>query len=137
VKSATIEDLPLLVEMGRAFHAASSDRDIEFDDRSFGRMLTDMMHSDDACVFVADDGFICGVVMPLPYLVKSFLVAQECLWWAKKSGAELQARFIEWAHEKGASRIVISHREGRNKAFSRLLRRRGFVPYEHYYQRSI
>lgn len=137
MKEATVEDLPILIEMGRSFHASSSDRDIEFDDRGFGRMLTAMMESEKACIFVADDGFICGVVSPLPWLDKTYLVASEVLWRAKKSGARLQARFIEWAREKGASRIVISHREGRNEAFARLLRRRGFVPYEHYYQRSI
>lgn len=137
MRQATEADIPRLIEMGREFYSHSTDAHIGFDEAGTVQMFTAMIRSASACVFITEDGFICGILTTVPYLDKSHVIAQECFWWAGKSGSALLTAFEHWAEEKGASQINISHREGRTAAFQRLYRMRRFAPHEHYYTRAV
>ena len=138
IRLATHDDIPALIEMGREFVAQSSDAIVPFDEAGTVDMFRSMIDADAACVFISDDGFICGVITALPYLSKKFTVANECFWYAESSGSDLFEAFERWAVQSGASRAIISHRHcSRTPSFERLYRMRGYAPHEHYYVRDL
>lgn len=138
IRSATHEDIPALVGMGKQFHAASIDKDIPYDPDGAVSFFKALIGSDMGFVAISETGFVAGLTTTLPQLQKDYLIASECYWWAERDGNDLIKAFERWAKERGASRIVISHRhDTRNAALSRLYRMMGYEPYEHYYMRAI
>lgn len=104
------EQMPRLIEMGRAFHGSVAPR-WPFDEAAFTATLEWV--AGNGFLAATNRGFIAGVIAPNP-LCPEWLIAKEFLWWAEAGGLRLARMFREWAAEQGAAEIQWSCPEGRS-----------------------
>lgn len=136
IREATAEDIPALVHMGWQFHVESRDAHLQFDPDGFGQFMGALIASRDGVVLVGDGGFISGIVTPIPHLAKDYRQVNECYFWSAGKGARLWSAYEAWADRQGATRQVFSHPQGdRSEALKKLYARRGYRPFEFYYER--
>lgn len=142
IRSATIEDLPALIELGRLFHAESGLRDtVVFDQESFSDTATALMSS--GFLLVADKGGLCGMAGALIYpmwMNKSHKIAQEMFWYVdKKHRGGMTAGKLFFALEKacrkaGADTMMMMHLESLTPSeVSQMYLKNGYSPVEHNY----
>ena len=99
IRKATPDDLPRVIELGRAFQAYSPYRNLPFDDEAFGEFCAGVMEA--GVIFLSEDGFLGGLLNPM-YFNPSVIMAVELFWWAGSTGRQLRQAFEEWAQENGA-----------------------------------
>lgn len=105
VRRATEGDIPHILRMCRAFHAAGSPP-WPYSEADTIEVVRSIINGGFAAV--SDDGFILGVIGPNP-VSQSWVIAKEFLWWSEgKSGPALLAAFRRWAKERGANEIHLS-----------------------------
>lgn len=120
--------MPLLVEMGAAFHAASGEAG-EFCPDTVIRFLRYLMR--EGCLFVSERGMIGGFAWPSPWS-RDHRIAMEAFWWAEdRNGSALMQAFEDWAASIGAQDIRMGylHKLAPEKV-ERKLRSRGYEPLE-------
>lgn len=111
-RPATLADLPMALELGRAGHAASG-LPVPFEEEAAANLFRGLVRMG-GC-FVTDRGMIGGAPMPLPYgTVPAFAVV--LFWWGGDNLALLQ-RFREWAAPLKVRFGVFAH--GRAPAIER------------------
>lgn len=112
MRDADVDDLPLLIEMGRAFHEAAQP-EWPWDADGFRNTMAGLIKS--GFVKITDGGFIAGLIAPMPFS-PDHIIAHEVLWWASdNSGARLMRAFRQWAKEQGASEIRWSCRSSNQR----------------------
>lgn len=126
VRPAVEADLPLILELGAALHAAIR-LPGTYDRASFEGFVLPLLYR--GGVFVSRRGMIGGIVWPSMWN-NEYLIATEGFWWAEDGhGLALVRAFEAWARSEGASEVQVgTHQAYRRKAVSRLLR--GYTPRE-------
>jgi N-acetylglutamate synthase-like GNAT family acetyltransferase len=116
IRTATIEDIDRLLELGRMFHAESPEyRDVSFDDTKVRRVLTSMIENPTGVIFVAmqDDCIVGGIVGMLTEY-----------WFSNEKFATDLAVFVDPETRNGiiASKLVIALRIWATKMGARELK---------------
>lgn len=138
VRTATVEDIPALVEMGAKFHAMSPHSFMgEYDPAGIARMLRFMIDSPQAVLLTNGEGLIGGTYAPV-YFAPSTWMVEENFWWAGRDGFALLDAMLEHAKGFGASFCLLSTLENdRSKAIGRLLKGKGFRLMESRYIKEL
>lgn len=134
IRHATPGDIPALLEMGQAFHAASG-MAFRFDLDAMRDLLGKMIEADGAVILMTDRGVIGGMLNPA-YCDPSWVYAVEMFWWAKGDGLALLRAFEDWAHHAGASEVRMTSLAALPRADA-ILRRVGYVPAEISYSKVV
>jgi hypothetical protein len=131
VRIATAEDIPSLVEMGRAFHAMSPHKFMgEYMPDAVKAMLAFLIASPDGLVVTNDTGAIGGLVTRV-YFCPLKKQMEEAFWWASSGGKELREMFEAESKAMGADFVLMSGLENeRSEAIGRVFRKAGYVPVE-------
>ena len=105
IRKATHDDLDLVVNFGRDFHAVSPWREISFDPDSTKDFCARLV--DGGVILLSETGMIGGLLNPL-YFNPAYVVACEMFWWAKSGGRELMEAFEKWGADEGAVALQFS-----------------------------
>ncbi|HEY9219546.1 MAG TPA: hypothetical protein VIO94_15975 [Phenylobacterium sp.] len=125
IRRATINDVPHVVECGRAFHAYGTWSHVPLDEDAFGAFAHNVIAGAGA-IFVTDDGMCGGVLVPA-YFNPSFVMAAELFWWAPSEGRALREAYEAWAKSEGAAAVQFSAMTDEHlPGVSRLYRMGGF-----------
>lgn len=131
---ATEADLPLIVELGREAHAASSWATVaEFNATDFEASCRLLMGRDDSAVFVCDRGSIWMTRTPL-YFNHAERMAIDVFYYATRGGDALRREAQRWA---GPGLMALSRNHATSPRLSKLYSRAGFAPAEHQYVRRL
>jgi GNAT superfamily N-acetyltransferase len=138
IRVATLDDLELLIKMGKKFIATTFQSKYADDDyiRSYA---IDFLSNPDPMKRIAlmydDVGVLGGTVTPFPW--GPMFMAHDVLWWVepdergKKAGIELFNGFEYWAKSVGCNQIVMVGIEDRTCKFYEkngyTLQERGYV----------
>jgi hypothetical protein len=127
VRQATLDDVDAVMEWGVRFHAYSIwGKRVPIVEDDWRETVTSLLGSDDAAVFMTDNGFCGGLIFPM-YFNKSYRIAQELFWFASSGGSALREAFEDWAKERGAQAIQMSCiADDREAAVRRLFRKAGY-----------
>jgi len=134
VRPAALDDIPALLEMGKAFHAESM-MPFAFNEDAMAAALRQMIESEGAAVLMTDRGVIGGAINPA-YCDPSWLYAVELFWWAQGDGLKLLRAFEGWAQQAGAKEIRMTSLAALPRA-DRLLRCVGYAPAEVSYSKVV
>ncbi len=131
IRQATLDDVDVVAEWGRKFHAYSIwGKRVPICDEDWRQTVTKLLSSDDAAIFVSEGGF-CGGLMFSMYFNNSYRIAQELFWFADADGTALREAFETWAQERGADAIQMSCiADSRETAVRRLFRKAGYAATE-------
>lgn len=129
IREAGEADLPLILDMGRAFHAASG-QEGEFCPDTFGDFCRLLIAEDAGCLFVSRRGMIGGLVWPSPWS-RGVMLSLESFWWAEDgAGTALRRAFEAWAAGHGAAPRMGFLHALRGAAVARALSADGYEPLE-------
>lgn len=134
VRPAAPGDIPALVDMCQAFHAASG-MPFEFDRDAMAEVLDRLIASDEATVLMTDRGVIGGM-LNRGYCSRSYVYAVEMFWWSQGDGLALLRAFEEWAQQAGANEIRMTSLAALPRA-DRILRHVVYSPAEISYSKVI
>lgn len=150
IRGALPRDLPCIVEMGREFYSQTSypSSGVMFDDTTFADTIAKLATSEESVILVAEiGGEVVGMIAATSnkhWLNASHRVGHEVFWWVDpcyrttKAGSMLIDEIERWAQQVGCKVFcVCSTATLKPKALDRLYRRRGYVPYDHIYARSL
>lgn len=139
VRSATLDDIPRMVELGRLFLNETILADMApYDPDSVAALLMTCIEGDNACALVLEqEGYIVGGfigVLTRTYWNTGCLAAQQMAWyvepaWRSAEALKLLAAWEKWCEEKGV-RVIFSGRKMGYEAMERIFERRGYVPLE-------
>ncbi len=137
IHEATIDDIPLLLEMGVKFHAAS-EMPFKFNQDAMASVFANMIENPDAAVLVNGHGTIGGVLAPA-YCDPDYVQAVELFWWADKGGIALLTAFEKWAGDKQANEIRMTSLATNEKMAraERLLKLYEYKPTEISYGKAV
>lgn len=127
VREMEESDVPMVLDIGRRFHAFSPWSDLPYSDDVLVSTLARMSASPDAVVLTNGTGVLGGVVCPVYF--GDGLIAQELFWFADKNGRELLDAFEAWAKDKGAAGVLmisLAVDEKTDGRMERLYGRRGY-----------
>ena len=135
IRPAGEADLPLILDLGAAMHAAM-DKPAPYDPASVEASTRDLMER--GTVLVADRGMVGGFVYGA-FWNAAHKVAAEVFWWAEDGQAmALLAAFEGWARQQGAAEMLIGTQHAyRGAAVGRLLRRGGYAMSETYWTKGL
>ena len=134
VRSATLDDIPALLKIGEAFHAAGQ-LPCAFNLDAMAAVLQTMIEADSAAVLMTDRGVIGGAINPA-YCDPSWTYAVELFWWAQGDGLKLLRAFEGWAQQAGAKEVRMTSLAALPRA-DRLLRCVGYAPAEVSYSKVV
>lgn len=131
IRTAKVDDIPALVELGAKFHAMSPHKAMgDYDNDGVARMLAFMIESRQSVVLFSGQGLIGGTFSPV-YFAPSKWLAEENFLFADKDGFALLDAFCGYAESWGAHYVLMSSLENeRAPAMRRILGRKGFKPIE-------
>lgn len=138
IRTATVDDIPEIVSLGRAFHAASHWAGVvDFDDEWLAENAANWIASDNADVFLSEGGLLIMVACPLHFFRE--VVAQELTFWAIDGlGNELRQAGEEWARSKGARVVLMgAHEPGKPEVMARWYRMGGYAPFGHSFAKVL
>lgn len=136
VRSASIADVPMLVEMGRLFHDGSPYAALgPFDPVAVELFLRHMLALPNAVVLTHGDGAIGGIIVQLPFS-PSVTVMEEAFWWARRDGRLLLAALEAEATKRGAKAMILSTMAER-PGMAGMVQRRGYAPAERKYLKAL
>lgn len=135
IREATEADIPAIVEMGRAFNAASRSP-VEYDEEQAAEAARGLIALPDGVVLVSEKGMIGGAIAPA-YFNAAWRMAVELFWWSEdRQGIRLLRAFEDWAREHGANEVRMTTLAS-IAGPERILKRRGYSPAEISYTRAI
>ena len=137
IRPAELEDIPGLLEMGKAFaDEAGVTARVGWDDESVADMLAVLIEEEDGILLVSERGMIGGVVSPHPFN-RAVKVFTELFWRAEDgNGLALLAAAEKLAAERGAVRsfmVAMDHMDRTRKLYSRI----GYAPVEAHFMKEI
>ena len=134
VRTAALADIPALLAMGEAFHAAGQ-LPCAFNLDAMASVLQTMIEADSAVVLMTERGVIGGAINPA-YCDPSWTYAVELFWWAQGDGLKLLRAFEGWAQQAGAKELRMTSLATLPRA-DRLLRCVGYAPAEVSYSKVM
>lgn len=142
IRSATIADIPRLVEMGMRFlRTGSYQRHLAENPEQIAATARQMVESPDAAVFVAEtDRRIVGMLAVFCYQhpLSGERVASELVWWvdpeSRGAGLRLLRVAEQWAAAHGARALQMI---APDEHVGRLYEHRGYCRMETLYQRTV
>lgn len=135
IRRAGLADVPLIVEMGAAFHAYSPWRDVSFDPNATAAFVAGLVER--GVVFLSEAGMIGGILSP-SFFNPAHLVAVELFWWASGGGGALREAFEAWAREQGAHGVQFSALGDQNsERMAGMFARAGYRPVETGYFKGL
>lgn len=132
IRQARAGDIPQLVEMGRAFQAASG-MPFGFNAEVTQRFIAGLVAG--GGVFIGPKGMIGGVLAPA-YCDPGWPMAVELAWWAESGGMGLLRAFEQWARDSGAKEVRMTSLARLERA-GRLLEIKGYEPVEISYRKVL
>lgn len=138
VRTATVEDIPALVEMGAKFHAMSPHKPVgDYDYDAVARTLAFLVESPSGLVVRSDTGVLGGFMAPV-FFAPTVPMMEENFWWASGGGQELRRFFEAEAKAMGARFVYFTTLENdRIDAIDRLMQRDGYRPVERRYMKEL
>lgn len=135
---AAPEDIPRLVEMGRAFHEVAPHGAIaEFDEPAVIRVLRYLMDSPGGLILMNAAGAIGGLLVPL-YFAPSKQLMEISFWSVPKGGKAMLRQFEAEARSMGACGCHLSvFVDGREHLAERLLRHLGYCAVERRFMKEF
>ena len=135
VRTATIEDLTVLVGMGRDFHEyAAAQNNLNCNISDFSNYIKFMIDSDFTTILVDEKitGSIAGIISPW-FMDFSQKIVTEQWWWVDPSYRDTKVAFellealTNWGKQSGASKLImVSINSKKEKAVKRYYGRKGF-----------
>ena len=127
IREATPSDLPLIVDLGRRFYAATGQPGV-WNNQSVWGFCGNLIATPGQTILVSQQGMIGGVIVPL-YWDHEYLLAHEAFWWSEdRQGRHLLEAFEAWARAHGAREVHMSLLSGqREKAVRRVLVGMGYA----------
>lgn len=113
-RNATLEDMPELLEMARAFHDHSNPA-WPYSEKGMRGFFEALIQSPQGLVLISH-GFLAAVKQPNP-LNQDWVIANEILWWGD---AGLFRRFKKWAQDADERRFSCPPEALANKFFGRM-----------------
>jgi hypothetical protein len=134
IYEATEADIPALIEVGKAFHAASNNH-IPLCLDTLETTLRNLIASPDGVVLMTDKGSATGALLHPAWFNAAHRTGMELFWWAPAGdGLALFEVLEEWARANDAGSFGMVALEAlRPDAVGALYRRRGYRPVEHSY----
>lgn len=133
MKRADAGDMPLILEMGEAFHRAAN-LPFEYNPDASRTSISQMVET--GCVLVTERGAIGGIVAPA-WSSPEWVYACELFWWAEDGrGLELLRGFEDWAREIGANEVRLTSLYHLERA-GKILQRSGYQPLEISYGKAL
>lgn len=134
IRSATLDDIPALLEMGERFAAKAKLADhVGYDSANMETTFAFMVNDENYCLLIGEAGAIGGAKAPHPFNY-SHWIAQELFWWSEgREGLRLLAAFEEWARETCHSLRMITLEAVEPERVGRIYEKQGFAPLEHGY----
>lgn len=138
VHPATVDDIPALLDIGKAFHAAS-DNHVPMCLATLETTLRNLIAGPDGVVLMTGKGSATGALLYPAWFNASHRTGTELFWWAPAGdGLELFDALEAWARDNGAHSFSMAALEAlRPAAVGALYRRRGYRPVEHSYVRTF
>lgn len=137
VRSATLADIPAMLEMAERFIALAWSRvGVDFDPQTCHDLLAGLIENDAGIVLIDEDrkAMIGALVHPWPFN-RNILTATELFWWAEpgsKAALTLWDEAERIARMKGARTFnMATQAHMRAAALAKLYERRGYTPSEH------
>lgn len=143
IRDAVENDVPRIVEMGRAFFEISGQDDIAtFDDEAAAEAVRQCM-SGGVVLVIEKEGALVGMAAALIYRVyvsRDDMTAQELFWWVEPehrgAGRKLFEMLERRAKENGAASLSMIALESM-KWVGRLYERAGYRPLDHTYVKRL
>lgn len=138
IRKAEYEDIPVLVEKGRAFHAMSPHKGMaEYDGEAIARMLAFLIENPAGLLLINETGMIGGMIAPV-YFNPAKMMMEESFWWAKGGGMDLLDAFCREARLMGADFVMLSTLENEHSdRIGRKMTETGFSPFERRYVKEL
>ena len=143
IREATLEDVPVLVAMGKRFIEETSYQAImDHNPVHLGKFLQKLMANPEALVLVSDQDTVTGVIGMIVYAhpLSGGRFASELFWWMNpeardgRSGLRLLRQAERWVQEQGAQWL---HMIAPNERIATLYTRLGFTPLEQTFQKAL
>lgn len=135
IRTATLGDMPFLLDCARKFHGASGWK-CEFNPAASEQTITSLIRGDEATIIRSPSGMIGGQIAPF-YASPDWRAAVELFWWAEGgSGRALLAAFEMWAKDMNADEIRMTSLASLPRADG-LLKRLGYAPAEISYTKAV
>lgn len=136
IRDATISDIPMVLEMGRAFaNEAGVTAKIGWVDEAVESVLTVLVESPDGILLVGDNGMIGGLVLAHPFSGQR--IFQEMFWRSHGiEGVRLLKAAEKQAKEKGATLSVMIGMDSL-PSVERLYARMNYQPMERLYSKEL
>lgn len=137
-RTATAEDVPALVDMGRQFHSMSPHKPVaDYDGDAVARTLAFLIGHPDGLVVRSDTGVLGGFMAPI-FFNPRVRMMEENFWWAQGGGQELRRFFEARAKAMGAQFVYFTTLENdRIGAIDRVMKRDGYRPVERRYMKEL
>lgn len=138
LKIATLDDLPVLLEMGMKFASTTACKDYMERDHIANVMHACITSPDKVMLMHGEDAFLMGGVMPFQY--GPYLTASELAWWVNEDkrkstiGTELLEAFEFWAQKVGATFV---HMVSLDDRVGKYYERKGYKLLERAYIKEI
>jgi hypothetical protein len=138
IRRANLGDIETFARRGHAFIMEAK----EMPDASLAECVefaASFLSSDTCAAFLSEgDGIIAGLIAPL-YYKPAYKMAVELFWRANDgTGLQLLRAFEGWALEAGVNDIRLSTlADTSDPLTAKLLKRRGYAPYEHHYVKDL
>lgn len=135
IRSATPDDIPAIVEMGRRFYCKAG-LPGEYSDQAMAHFVDGLIRH--GVVLIGARSMLGGVIAPV-YCAPDWWQAVEMFWWSEdRRGIDLLAAFEAWARERGANEVRMSSvQASRGEAVGRVLARLGYETAETSYSKRV
>lgn len=139
VRSATAEDVPVLIEMGRLFHQAAAYREvIPFDPPTLEELFRSVIGGRGVVFIVEREGVavgMAGLIVVSAWHNRNARYAQELFWWVNENergtaGALLFRALMRWAEEQRLGLLMGRTPNLDGPRLDGFYRAQGFVPWD-------
>lgn len=137
VRLACEDDIPVLMAMGRDFHAYAYTGMGALNEPSALQLLRSLLQSPRGLVLTNGKGAIGGILSPGWFQANS-MIMEEAFWWSTQGGRDLLREFVSRSRAMGATSIMLTTLDNeRTSAVDRIVRRFGFAPIERRYTMKL
>ena len=132
IRQAVIEDMPEILEMGKAFAGSLG---IPFDEQTAVKTAGELINSADG-VLLIDDGAMAGALAYPLFFNQHIKVAQELFWWVDKEkrsngiGIQILDALELWAESIGASQLTMLAMHNSPTYVDNIYLANGYTPFE-------
>lgn len=136
IREATLEDMPEMVRLGKAFHERMVYNTRPFDAASFEEALTGYVESPHVGIWIGDKAMAVAMVGTHP--ATGHLMASELLLYSEgaRQGLALLKEMKNWAKAKGASDLILTDQMNM-RDLAALYERAGAFPVERVYRAEL